>query len=60
MQKVLLLLTAAVLVGAGSAIKALAPLASKPAPATVTISIEDIHRRADMKSLPVLEVREPF
>ena len=50
------------LVGAGSAIKALthAPLASIPAPATATISIEDIHRQVDVKSLPVREVREPF
>jgi len=58
------LLTAAVLaaVGAGSAIKGLthAPLAPISAPATATVSIEDIHRQVDVKSLPVLEVREPF
>lgn len=59
-----ILLTAVVLVvvDAGSAIKALthAPLAPIPAPPTATISIEDIHRQVDVKSLPVLEVREPF
>jgi hypothetical protein len=58
------LLTAVVLVaaGVGLAIKALtlAPLAAVPAPATVTISIEDIHRQVDVKSLPVLEVKEPM
>jgi hypothetical protein len=63
MQKYVLL-AAVVLVaaGVGSAIKALtlAPLASIPAPPTVTISIEDIHRQVDVKSLPVLEVRDPF
>jgi hypothetical protein len=63
MQK-LLVLTAVILVAmsVGLAIEALtlAPLASKPAPPPVTISIEDIHRQADVKSLPVLEVREPF
>jgi hypothetical protein len=58
------LATAVVLaaVGVGLAIKllTLAPLAAKPTPPTVTISIEDIHRQADVKSLPVQEVREPF
>jgi hypothetical protein len=64
MQKVLLLLTAMALVavGVGSAMQALtfAPSASKPPPARVAISIEDIHRQVDTKSLPVREVREPF
>ena len=51
-----------VAVGVGSAIKVLtlAPLASIPAPPTAAISIEDINRQADVKSLPVREVREPF
>jgi hypothetical protein len=59
-----ILVNAAVLVAmsVGLAIEAptLAPLASKSAPPTVTVSIEDIHRQADVTSLPVLEVREPF
>jgi len=63
MQKYVLL-TAMVLValGIGSAIKALtlAPSASMPAPPPVAISIEDIHRQVDVKSLPVLEVKDPF
>ncbi len=43
MQK-LLVLTAVLMVGVGSAIKAVtpAPLASKPAPPAVTIPLEDI------------------
>jgi hypothetical protein len=64
MQKQVLLTAVVLLVAVcvGSALKALtlAPLASLPAPPTVTISIEDIHRQVDLKSLPVLEVREPF
>lgn len=63
MQK-LALVTAALLMtaGIGSAIMALtlAPSASTAAPPEVTISIEDIHRQVDVKSLPVLEVREPL
>ena len=61
-----ILVTAVVLVAmsagltVGLAIEALAPLASKPPPPRVTISIADIHRQADVKSLPVLEIREPF
>jgi hypothetical protein len=56
------ILTAVVLLalGFGSAIKALTPLASITQPPAVTMSIEDIHRQVDTKSLPVLEVREPF
>jgi hypothetical protein len=58
------LLTAVVLVavGVGSALKALtlAPSESMPAPPTVSIPIEDIYRQLDARSLPVLEVREPF
>jgi len=65
MQKRVLLTAVVVVlvaVGVGSALKALTlvPLASVPAPPTVTISIEEIHRQVDVKSLPVLEVREPF
>jgi hypothetical protein len=60
----LVLLAAAILmlVGVGSAIKVLAPArfvatASSPTP---TISTEEINRRADARSLPVREVKEPF
>jgi hypothetical protein len=63
MQKYVVL-TALVLVAAvvGSAIKSptLAPSASIPAPATVTISTADIQRQVDAKSLPVREVTAPF
>jgi len=54
-------LAAALLVMAavGSAIKALT-LAPTAAPPKVTISIEDIHRQVDVKSLPNLDVKDPF
>ena len=57
-------LTAVVLVAVviGSAIKALtlAPSPSQAPPPTVTISIDELQRQVDVKSLPVREVREPF
>ena len=61
----LALLTAALVMTArvGSAIpKApmLAPSASTAALPKVTISIGDIHRQVDVKSLPMQEVRDPF
>lgn len=61
-KRVLVTAVLVVVVGIGLAIEArtLAPLVSKPAPSTVTISIEEMHRRDDVKSLPVQEVREPF
>jgi hypothetical protein len=48
-----------VMVGVGSAIKALT-LAPTAAPPKATISIEDIHRQVDVKSLPNLDVKDPF
>jgi len=60
MRKLVLTTAMLMTVGVGSAILTLASSASKPAPQTVTISIEDIHRQVDVTSLPVLEVREPF
>jgi hypothetical protein len=60
----LVLLTILVLMtaGVGPAIRGLtrAPSTSMAAPPNVTISIDDIHRQIDGKSLPVREVREPF
>jgi hypothetical protein len=60
----LALLTVALLMtaGIGLAVRvlAIAPSASTAAPAKVTISIEDIQRQVDVKSLPVSEVAEPF
>jgi hypothetical protein len=58
----LTLLAAALLMsfaGVGWAIKARTLAPSAPPP-NVTISIEEIHRQVDMKSLPKLEVKEPF
>jgi hypothetical protein len=61
-KRVLLAAVILAVVGVGSAIKviSLTPLASISASPTAAISIEDINRQADVKSLPVREVREPF
>jgi hypothetical protein len=49
-------------VGVGFAIKALILTlsGSKATPPTVTISIDDIHRQVDVRSLPVQEAKDPF
>ena len=47
-------------VAAGSAIKALTLAPAVSAPPAATISIDGIHRRVDVTSLPVQEVRDPY
>ena len=60
MRKLMFLAAVMVLIGSGAAaaIKALAPSGSTALyPA---ISIDEIHQRVDVKSLPTLEVKDPF
>ena len=61
-KRIVLAAVVLVAVGVGSALKVRmpAPSASIPAPSRAAISLEDINRQADVKSLPVQEVREPF
>ena len=59
---VLLAAVILMLVGVGSTIKSLTParfVATTTSPRP-TISIEEINRQADVRSLPTREVREPF
>jgi len=60
MRKLVLLTAVTVLMGSGAAaaIKALTS-ANSTAPQP-TMSIDEIRRQVDVKSLPVLEVEEPF
>ena len=60
MRKLILLTALTVLMGsvAAMAYKALTP--SAPKTADSTISVEDIHRQVDVKSLPTRDVKDPF
>jgi hypothetical protein len=60
MRKLVLLAALTVLVGSGAAAayKALISPASKTPDST--ISIEEVHRQVDVKSLPALDVKDPF
>ena len=60
MRKLMFLAAVMILIGSGAAaaIKALGPSGSTARYSA--ISIDEIHRQVDLKSLPTLEVKDPF